>query len=103
MATDPVHTFLLEELEHAKERHREAKERYWEAAGRPRQLPRLRTRLPDPENNAIRCALAEETEARNAHLNALVRLNRYLVEGTVPEDLDEMRSVPKTMNARNGS
>lgn len=103
MLPDAVRTFLIEEMEQAKERHRDAKERYWEAAGKPRHLPRPRSGLPDSDECIIRRALAEESAARKAHLRALIRLNRYLIEGIVPDDIETTQRPEKAMSVRSGA
>ena len=102
MSFDAVRILLMEELEDAKERHREAKEHFWEAAGKPRRLPRTYSGLPDMDSDLIRRALALENEAREVHLNALIRLNRFLIEGVVPGDLRE-REAPATIRTKASS
>lgn len=80
---------LRQELESAKEHHQEARERFWKVTGRPRQLlPRDTEGVPHPDGSLIiRKAAAEETHARKVHLEALIRMNAYLINGSVPEDL----------------
>lgn len=83
---------LREQFEDAKERHRCAKEHFWEVAGRPRHLPRIPTGLRHPDDSdVIRKAVAEEAQARRAHIDALVRLNQFLISGIIPDDLQQAR------------
>jgi hypothetical protein len=84
-----VFSALKEELESAKQRHEEAKEQFWRVGGSPRELPRRFTAgVPEPDGSLIlRKAVAAEIEARTAHLEALKRINEYLLHGTIPEDV----------------
>lgn len=85
-----VYNALKEKLDKAKQRHEEAKEQFWRVGGSPRELPRLGAGIPEPDGSLIlRKAVAEEIEARNAHLAALKQINEYLLNGTVPENLRE--------------
>jgi|SRR5579871_2828496 len=82
---------LKEELAAAKQRHQQARERFRNVMGRPRELlPRDRAGIPGSDGNQMaRRAAAEETHARREHLEALIRLNEYRIRGTVPEHLKQ--------------
>lgn len=83
-----VFSALKEELESAKQHHEEAKEEFWRVGGGPRELPRFTAGIPEPDGSLIlRKAVTVEVDARGAHLQALKRINEYLLHGTVPEDI----------------
>jgi hypothetical protein len=76
-----VFAVLLDQVEAAKRIHKEAKQRYWDVV-----KPRPRG-IPPPDGELIRRIIADENRALNAYLEATMRLNRYLLDGTIPDDL----------------
>jgi len=83
-----VFSALKDELERAKQRHEETKEQFWRIGGSPREVPRFTPGVPEPDGSLVlRRAVAAEIQARSAHLEALKRVNEYLLHGTVPEDI----------------
>ncbi len=86
-----VYAALKLELESAKKRHQEARERFWKIVGKPRELlPRAKAGVPHPDGSQmVRNAAAQETHARKEHLEPLIRMNEYLIRGTIPEHLQK--------------
>lgn len=83
-----VFSALKEELERAKQRHEEAKEQFWRMSASPLALPRVTAGVSETDGSRVlRNVVDEENRARTAHLEALKRINEYLLNGTVPEDL----------------
>ena len=90
MLDDLIITTLKRELERATQQHQAAKENFWRVAAHPRELPRYTAGKPEPDSGQmIRDAIAEETNALNEHIEALMRLNAYLLNGTIPAHLKE--------------
>lgn len=88
MVDEEVFALLLAQVEETKRAYRDAKERFWEVAGKPREMPRIPSNLPHPDGSElIRRAVSEERYAEKAHLQAMMRLNRYLLDGDIPEDV----------------
>jgi hypothetical protein len=88
MVDEGIFALLLARVEEAKRRHLGAKERFWEVAGKSRELPRIPTGLPHPDGSElIRQAVRDETLALKAHIDAMMQLNRYLLDGTVPDEV----------------
>ena len=97
MPDDVILAVLKQELNSAIQRHQAAKENFWKVSVRPRQLSRYTAGVPEPEGaQMMRNAIREETNARQGHIAALVRLNEYLLHRTVPEDL---KNKPKLTTA----
>jgi hypothetical protein len=91
MVDEEVFGFLLDQVEETKRLHQDAKRKFWAVAGKPRDMPsRLATGLPHPDGGEIvRRAVAEESFAMKTHIAAMMRLNRYLLDGTLPDNLPE--------------
>lgn len=90
MVDEAVFAVLLAQVEETKLAHREAKERFWAAAGKPRELPRLPPGRAHPEGSeSIRQAVSEERFAEKAYIEAMMLLNRYLIDGSIPDDVKE--------------
>jgi hypothetical protein len=90
MVNEEVYALLLAEVEEASRAHNAARDNFWRIAGQPRELPRFPTGLPHPDGSElIRNAVREENFARQSHVEAVIRLNRYLLDGRIPEDMPE--------------
>jgi hypothetical protein len=51
-------------------------------------MPETFTGLPHPDGSQrIRKAIAEENFARQAYIEAMARLNRFLLDGKIPDDI----------------
>jgi len=88
MFDNAIFRLLSDEVEKTKRAYEGAKENFWAVAGKPRELPRIPTGLPHPDGSElIRRAVAQENFARKAHIEAIMRLNQYLLDGTIPEDV----------------
>lgn len=88
MRNDTVLSLLRSELKDAEQRHKDAVRRFRAAGGSLHQSAPISSSQPQREfDSMVRKAIAEEAEARNAHLKALVRFNMFLVDGVIPEDL----------------
>lgn len=79
--------YLTEELEIAIERHRAAKKNFWACVASPR-LPGAVDRSYQPsESERLRDVTLGQNLARKAHMDAVIRLNLFLLHGIVPEDV----------------
>src|SRR5215469_14702463 len=98
MVDDEIFAFLLEQVEETKRLHQEAKRKFWAIAGKPREVPsKFPTGLPHPDGSeAVRRAVADESFAMKTHIAAMMRLNRYLLDGTLPDNLPEKLRRPKS-------
>lgn len=84
-----VLAILWSQLDEAKERYRKAKEQRREAIGNADQSA-IPTGLPNPDGSLfIRKTLAEDSLARREYFEAMTRLNRYLIDRVVPDDVSE--------------
>jgi len=91
---DSIFQTLKQQLEAAKKRHDGAKENFWKVSGRPGERPGASADMPHPDGSLlVRKAVSEEIKARGEHLEALMRLNAYLIHGTVPDDLKKKRKL----------
>ena len=94
---DPdVFGILHKQVEETKCALEEAKQRFWELTRKPGELP-AGSGNPDGSEQ-YRRVIAEERFTLSAHLDAVRRLNDYLLDGTVPDDLRE--KLKKTKTAR---
>jgi hypothetical protein len=85
---EEVYTFLVRQAEETKRAYEDAKQRFWEIAGKPREWPT--TDIPYPDGSQLfRRVVAHEKFTMKAHVEAITRLNRFLLDGTVPDDLRE--------------
>jgi hypothetical protein len=99
MVDEAIFALLRAELEQTKAAYHLAKENVWAlVAGNRREWPKVPAGLPHPDGSqAISRAVAEENFAQIAYIEAMTRLNRYLLEGTVPEDvLEQLRRKTKS-------
>jgi hypothetical protein len=103
MVNEELFAFLLEHVEETKRLHHEAKQKFWAVAGKPREAPpRLPTGLPHPDGSElVRRAVAEETFTMKAHIEAMMRLNRYLLDGTIPPNVPEKFRKAKSASGAN--
>ena len=97
MPDDWIFNTLQQELERAQESHHAAKEKFV-AKMREIGLPRYTSGIPMSDGSQMfRRALTEERHAGGAHHQALLRINAYPINGTVPEDLKKkLKSVAQT-------
>ena len=89
MIDDEIYGALKAELERAKEKHREATEKFRELCREIQEKPsEYTTDVPIPESSQkIMNAANDESDARKRHLEALIRINEYLLNGTIPAHL----------------
>jgi hypothetical protein len=81
-------------VEESKRAYQDAKRNFWEIASKPREWPT--SGLPHPDGSDLfRRVLAHERFTLKAHVEAMVRLNRYLLEGTIPADVQARLGKPK--------
>ena len=100
MIDEDVFSFLLAKVEETKKAHQEAKKNFWAVAGKPRELPKVPTSFPHPDGNELmRSVVAEENRALKAHIEAMTRLNQYLLNGTLPDEVPAQFRKTKTMTA----
>jgi hypothetical protein len=69
-----IFALLYGEVEEAKRKYAEAKDKFWHIAAKP-------------FSDLISTAVREETFARQAYIDAMARLNRYLQYGEIPDDV----------------
>ena len=70
---------LREELDQARAQHAMAKETFWHISAAP---------ASKSDNQQIIAAARAQTNAMNAYTRALRRLNEFLIEGIIPEDIE---------------
>jgi hypothetical protein len=91
-----VFACLLREVEETKRAHEDAKQLFWEITAKPREWPTHG--LPNPDGSQFfRRVVACEKYAMRAHLAAMQRMNQFLMDGTIPDDVREKLGKPKTM------
>ena len=87
-----IHCALKRELENTKQRYEAAKLHFRDVTAHSGELIRYTAGMPESDGHQIlRNALHEENESRSAHIEALMRLNDYLLNGTIPEHLQEKK------------
>jgi CDGSH-type Zn-finger protein len=78
---------LLAKVEETKRAYEKAKDAFWTVAGKS-------TRLPHPDGtHRVHGVVAAETFALKSYTQAVQQLNRYLLDGTIP---DEVRPKART-------
>jgi hypothetical protein len=96
-----VFKFLAQQVEETRTVYEVAKQRFWEIAGKPREWPT--TDLPYPDGSDLfRRVVAHEKFAMKVHVEAMMRLNRFLLDGTVPDDVREKLGRAKGTAAGSG-
>ncbi len=102
MINEEAFAILLAEVEATKRAHHDARKRFWEMAGRSRESSGSHEGGPPPVEGfePMRAAVSEEGQMRKAHIEAVMRLNRYLLDGTIPDNVRGKLS--KTNPACNG-
>ena len=89
MIDQAIYEALKSELERARERHEVAKQRFREATAKRPELARYTAGAPEADSSHIlRNAVSDENKARRQHLEAMLRLNGYILNGVVPEHLN---------------
>lgn len=84
-----IYDFLLAEMNRTREQYYSAKERAWSISA---DIP---SGLPHPDGvKRIQNAARDESAALDNYINSLRRLNDYVLDGVVPEDLKDPRKKP---------
>jgi hypothetical protein len=84
-----VFAFLSEQVQLTKRAHEEARRAYWELVRYPGDLPAGDTVNDQRESDWYRKTMSYERLTLNSHIEAMSRLNRYLKDGAIPEDVRE--------------
>lgn len=99
MLDEAIFALLRAELEETKAAYQAAKEYVWAVvAATQREWSRVPVGLLHSDGSqSVSQAVAEEHFAQTAYIEAMTRLNRYLLEGAVPEDvLEQLRRKAKS-------
>ncbi len=81
-----IEEILKEELEKSRVRYQESKKDFAEAARDAKGVGNADGHF------SARQAVVRESQARQAYVTALLRFNRFLLDGTVPDDLPSENS-----------
>jgi hypothetical protein len=86
---DPdIYSLLHSHIEETKLKYQQARERFWCVAGLRRRFPMTPNGRAHPDGSELmRRVVAEESRARNDYIESRSRLSRFLLAGTIPDDI----------------
>lgn len=88
---DPdILALLQSQLEESRERYRTAKEKHREVFDSDEQPTASAGNIHPETSFFVRKIIAEERDARRRYFDAMMRLNSYLLNQVVPEDIKEI-------------
>jgi hypothetical protein len=91
--SEEVFAFLRAQVEIARRVYDAAKRDFWDVAQKLRNMPTLSTGELSPEGAALlQRVVACEQSAMSSYVEAMRRLNMYLTDGTIPDDLKALRA-----------